>query len=127
LLHVETSVVIEVLPIKVEEIQITPDTEDSLEVGDTVQFSAVVLPQNATYPDISWSTSDPEIATIDEHGVLTILKSGTVTVIATAEDGFSTEYELHISSPIAGVLVVAGAGAAWLAAKKRKGKKAKTK
>lgn len=124
---VEASVVIEVLPIKVEEIQITSDAEDSLSKGDIVHFTAVVLPQNATYPNITWSTSDPEIATIDEHGVLTVLKSGTVTVIATADDGFYAEYELHISSPVGGVVVLAGAGAALYAAKKKKSKKANKK
>lgn len=124
---VEASIVIEVLPIPVEDIQITSDSEDDLSEGDTVQFTASVSPANATYPNITWSTSNPEIATIDEHGVLTILKSGTVTVIATAADGFQAEYELHISSPLGGVVVLAGAGAALLAARKKKGKKSRGK
>lgn len=104
------SCTVEVLPIDVEEIRITTNTEDTISKGDTVQFYAEVLPKDATYPEISWSVRDPERASIDADGTMTALKSGTVTVIATSEDGFCSEYVVKISSPVAGVIGVCCGG-----------------
>ena len=95
---------IEVLPIKVEDIHITLNTEEKISKGETVTFSAEVFPENATFSDIMWSVSDPRIASIDDNGVLTALRGGTVTVTATSGDGFCSEYEIKISSPVAGVM-----------------------
>lgn len=98
---------LEILPIKVEEIRITSDAGEQLAKGDTVNFTAEVFPENATYPDIVWSVSDSKKASIDSDGVLTVLKGGKVTVTATAEDGFSSEYELKASSPMNTTIVAA--------------------
>lgn len=117
---------IEVLPIDVEEIIITASVKGTINKEDTIELYAEVLPQNATYPEITWSVSNPEIASIDENGVLTALKGGTVTVIATSADGFSSEYEVRVSSPLAvaiGAAGVAGVGAAVFATKKKKNSK----
>ncbi len=124
---VSSTHILEILPVNVEEILITTNMEESVSKEDTVQFFAAVLPSNATYPNITWSVSDPEIATIDENGVLTAIKGGTVNVIATSGDGFFAEYEVSISSPAAGVVGVvgmAGAGVVVISAiaKKRKSK-----
>ena len=54
------------------------------------------------------------------------LKGSTVTVIATSADGFSSEYEVRVSSPLAvaiGAAGVAGVGAAVFATKKKKNSK----
>ncbi len=101
---VSNTVSVEVLPIKVEDIIISMDTEEGISKGDTISFSAEVVPANATYPDVEWSVSDTSIATIDEDGLLTALEGGSVTVTATAGDGFSVEYEVFISAPIYTVL-----------------------
>ncbi len=104
---VSATFVVEILPIKVESIVLTASTEENLSKDDTVTFSAEVFPANATYPEITWSVSDPEVATIDENGVLHALKAGKVTVTATAGDGFTSEYEVTVSSPFALVLAIA--------------------
>lgn len=109
-----------------EEIIITASAKGAINKEDTIELYAEVLPQNATYPEITWSVSNPEIASIDENGVLTALKGGTVTVIATSADGFSSEYEVRVSSPLAvaiGAAGVAGVGAAVFATKKKKNSK----
>ena len=117
---------IEILPIDVEDILITTNMEGSISKDDTVSFYAEVFPLDATYPEITWSVSDPEIASIDENGVLTALKGGTVVVIATAADGCYSEYEVTVSSPAAvaiGTVGIVGLGSAIvLAIKKRKTK-----
>lgn len=56
--------------------------------GGTLQMSATVLPSSVTNSDVTWSVKDGTgSAIISSSGLLTALADGTVTVIATAEDG----------------------------------------
>ena len=72
--------------IKVDKIILNP-TEMNLKVGDIEQVSLSVSPKNATERDITWSTSDKSIATVDENGIIKALKSGKVTITAKTKDG----------------------------------------
>ena len=53
----------------------------------TVNATAIVLPENATNKQVTWTTGDSKIATVDSTGVVTVLSEGTVDIIATAADG----------------------------------------
>lgn len=55
--------------------------------GLAKQLTATVLPNTTTNKAITWSVSDATLATISETGLLTPLKNGSITVIATAKDG----------------------------------------
>ena len=59
----------------------------SVTKGSSVTATAVVAPDNADNKAVTWSTSDPEIATVNSKGVVTTLATGTVDIIATAADG----------------------------------------
>jgi uncharacterized protein YjdB len=52
-----------------------------------MQMSASVYPNNADNKGVGWSVENPDYARISQEGLLTPLKSGTVTVTATALDG----------------------------------------
>ncbi len=55
--------------------------------SETMQLTAVVSPEEATYKTVLWSSSDPETATVDPvTGVVTGVKMGKVTITATALD-----------------------------------------
>ncbi len=54
--------------------------------GNTLQMLVSVLPSVAKN-DVDWSVDLPEVASIDDKGVLTAVDTGTVTVTATAKDG----------------------------------------
>ena len=58
-----------------------------LSVGGSMQMSAKIEPANAGLQAVKWSCTPEANATIDEYGMLTALKRGTVTVKATAADG----------------------------------------
>ena len=53
----------------------------------TFQMTASVYPDSANDKRITWSSSDPAIASIDENGLVTALKKGTATITAAAMDG----------------------------------------
>ena len=51
-----------------------------LEVGDTHQFIATVLPAETTYPELEWWTDDETVAIVDQNGFVTMVGEGTITV-----------------------------------------------
>ena len=57
-----------------------------LENGTEQQLTATVLPKTATNKDISWSSSDENVATVDQNGLVTAVALGTCTITATVED-----------------------------------------
>ena len=65
-------------------------TEAQMTVGgEALALSATVNPNNATDKSVSWSTSDPNVATVDD-GVVTAVASGTATITVTTTDGSYT-------------------------------------
>ncbi|MDR2868574.1 MAG: DUF2436 domain-containing protein [Bacteroidales bacterium] len=71
----------------VEKVEVTPTTK-SIEVGKTAQLSATVTPSDAKNADITWSSSDATVATVDQNGRVSAVAVG-ATVI-TAEAGGKT-------------------------------------
>lgn len=118
------SVVVKVNDIKTESITISG--ADTVVVGETLSLSVVFTPSNATNQTVSWHISNPEIASIDENGVLTAIKEGTVKVAAVTADGINTECEIEVSSESSGsaaavgAVAVAGTAAAIGIIKKKK-------
>ena len=56
-------------------------------IGGTIALSASFLPDEATRKQVTWSSADERIATVDENGVVTGVKRGTARITATAADG----------------------------------------
>jgi uncharacterized protein YjdB len=64
-------------------------TELSLTEGDSATITATVTPDNATDKTVTWSSSDPGVATVD-GGKVTAIREGTATVTARAGDKTAT-------------------------------------
>ncbi len=117
------SVVVKVSEIKAESIEISG--ADKVKVGETLSLSVVFTPSNATNQTVTWYISDPEIASVDENGVLTAIKEGTVKVAAVTADGINDECEIKVTSSSSGstaavgAVAVAGAAAAIIIKKKK--------
>ena len=58
--------------------------------GRTATLSASVLPANATYKGITWSSSDDSIATVDASGKVTAVSIGKATITAYSADAATT-------------------------------------
>ena len=64
-------------------------TSLTLTEGDSETLTATVEPSNATNKNVTWSSSDPNVATV-ENGVVTAVGAGTATITVTTEDGGKT-------------------------------------
>lgn len=78
--------VITVLPTPVESIAVNA-ADNTIKKGRTITVNTTVMPATATNMDVMWSSSDTEIATVDEDGIVTTVAAGEVTITATAADG----------------------------------------
>lgn len=67
-------------------VSISPDSK-TLNKGETVQLTATVLPTDATDKTVIWSSSNNDIASVDNKGEVTAVGPGTATITATANDG----------------------------------------
>lgn len=56
-------------------------------IGDTERLFAIVLPQEAVNKRVIWSSSNTDIATVDQNGNVTGVSKGTATITATTEEG----------------------------------------
>ena len=59
----------------------------SMAVGDTQTIFAKITPSDATDNTVSWSSSNPSIATVSSSGIVTAKSVGTATVTARTNDG----------------------------------------
>ena len=62
-------------------------TSAKLHSGETLALTATVSPANATNKRVTWSSSNQDVATVDENGVVTAKTEGTATITATTADG----------------------------------------
>ena len=67
--------------VPVESITLNHSTA-SLLVGQTLQLTAAVTPDNATDKTVTWTSSDGGAASVDENGLVTALEQGDATITA---------------------------------------------
>ena len=60
----------------------------TLTEGETTTLTATVLPENTTdSKNVSWRSSNSEVATVDANGTVTAKRAGTVVITATSTNG----------------------------------------
>ena len=103
---VSASIQIEVKAIPVEEIEIlsSVDDPDKLQVGKAMTLWALVHPDNATFKELTWASSNDMVATVDSLGNVTAVAPGTVIITVVSEDGFSQTHEITVSHTIGSFL-----------------------
>ena len=69
--------------IAVEQITLSA-TSLSLKLGDSRTLTATVIPSDATDSQVTWSSSDPSVATVSDQGEVTAVRAGNCTITATA-------------------------------------------
>ena len=85
------STVVKAHTIKVEKVPVTSveiitEAGLSLGIGGTTSLEYKVNPENATYKDVTWMSSDTTVAAVSEDGTISGLKEGTATITVTSTD-----------------------------------------
>lgn len=65
--------------------------------GEHQRVNALVEPKDATVKDIIWSSSNEQVATVDQTGMVTGVSYGTTRITAAAMDGSNVKGEVNIS------------------------------
>ena len=71
-------------------------TEVTLNLGDSLNLIATILPENATNKTVTWQSSDETIAKVI-NGAVSTLDMGTVTITATAANGMTARCVITIN------------------------------
>lgn len=72
---------------------ITLSGDSKVEVGKTITISATVLPSDADNKSLVWTSSNADIATVDQKGNVKGISAGSVTITATSSDGSNVKAE----------------------------------
>ena len=72
------------IEIPVTSVSITnADTAGNMKVGESKKLEYTTLPEIATIKNVSWSSSDPKVATVNDDGKITAVRSGTAQITVT--------------------------------------------
>jgi len=74
------------------------EIEIELELGNKVTLVATVKPDDASFPAVTWTSSDPGVATVSATGELMALSPGETVITATA-DGITAECNVTVPAP----------------------------
>ncbi len=77
----------------------------TLPIPKQLKLSAKVGPETTPYVDITWSSSNPKVASVDSSGLVTPLKAGTVSIFATAKNGVRARCVITVPQPVTKVKV----------------------
>ena len=83
--------------VEVTEISLNHSSE-SVKVGETIQLTATLKPDNATDKTVIWYTLEPKVASVSENGLVTGLEEGSAIVGAKTANGLTAECEIVVWS-----------------------------
>ncbi|WP_238649581.1 family 16 glycosylhydrolase [Paenibacillus piscarius] len=92
--------------VPVSGVAVTPSASE-VQVGQSVQLTANVLPSNASNKQVTWSVANSSTASVSQSGLVTGLATGTTTVTATTADGSKTSSStITVVSPPPATVVI---------------------
>ena len=59
-----------------------------LGIGETIELTATVMPEDAPDKTVTWSSDDPEVAEVSANGMITAKAPGTTTIFAVTTVGY---------------------------------------
>ncbi len=89
--------------VQIEEIKLTIENTTLLK-GETKELQVTILPEEAKDHKVSYISSHPEIATVDEKGRITALRSGITTItVKSRENEVQSKIEIQVYSKVTGI------------------------
>lgn len=77
----------------------------TINVGNSIQIGAEILPANADNKEVVWTSSDKDVATVSKEGIIIGQKAGTATITVTAAENedIKDECEVTVLQPVTGI------------------------
>ena len=72
---------------------VSPDSA-SIEVGEVLELTATITPGNASDKEVTWTSDDPSICTVNEDGEIKGIKGGATLIKCVSEDGDLMAYSM---------------------------------
>ena len=91
--------------VKVSRITLSASTGLTLTKGQTQKLTATVAPANATNKTVTWKTSNKNVVTVSENGLVTAVGGGDATITCTAKDGSNVKAtcKVTVTVPVSGI------------------------
>jgi len=78
-----------------------------LKTNETLKLEQKIYPENATNKKVYWSSSNEDVATVNEFGIVTALKAGLTNITAVSDDGqYSDEYKLEVKNRVENINII---------------------
>ena len=95
-----TELPVVIIPVNNEGLILTQDSM-SLDISEKQQLVYTIAPYEYKDQSVTWISSNPEIASVDENGVVTGISEGKATITITANDGgYSASCEVSVSNEV---------------------------
>ena len=90
--------------VEAESIRITNE-EKKAYIGYTLQLQVEVTPENGDLSKMKWASSNEEVATVDENGVVRGISKGEVKITATTRHGKSASINLKVEEKVRSITI----------------------
>lgn len=80
-------VIVSIETIDVTGVSLDRESLKMLKTASPVQLNAIVSPSNASNKNVTWTSSNPSVATVSDSGLITPVEVGETTITVTTEDG----------------------------------------
>lgn len=101
--YIYQTYVTEVPPVQIEKIELNLDNT-ILEKGERKQIQVTISPQEASSHKVIYSSSNPEIASIDDKGNIQAIRSGNATITVKAEENtVQSQIGIQVYSKVTGI------------------------
>ncbi len=82
--------------IEVDSVEII-ESNINMRIGETRRLSAIITPSNATNKNLTWETSNSNVLTVNNNGLVTAIKDGHVTVTVRTSNGKSASTNITVT------------------------------
>jgi len=74
-----------------------------LEIGDSFSLNAQVNPLNSTFKELTYTSSDTSVVTVDSNGIVHAIRQGLAKITVKSKDGISSICEISVPLTFSGV------------------------
>lgn len=93
------TIYIEILPVDITSMTLSHTSLDMI-TGSQAALSVNILPSNASYQDVTWTSSDESVVTVDRNGVAKAVAAGSAVItVKQAENDLTCTCDVTVTDP----------------------------